>query len=70
MKYILTDTFNSIIISTHRTALAAVKADRAHGRAVKKANGQSSYIPTKITRADGADISDEILDARITLDSK
>ena len=44
--YHLIDTFNSHRISSHRTIKAAVKADNAYQRAVKRANGESSYIPT------------------------
>lgn len=57
---ILTDTFNRCTISRHRTVKAAVKADKAHNKAVKRANGQNSYIPTRITSSDGSDISEEI----------
>jgi len=44
----LIDTFNARTISTHRTLDAAVKAQAKHSRAVRKANGSSSYIPKKI----------------------
>lgn len=47
--FILTDTFNRLIISRHRSLDAAVKARAKHGRAVRKSNGASSYIPTQIT---------------------
>lgn len=40
----LIDTFNNRLISKHRTAKAAVGAKHAHLRAVKKANGQNSYL--------------------------
>ena len=56
--YELNDTFNGLLISRHRSLSAAVRADMAHNRAVKKANGQSSYIPTSITM-DGERLSDE-----------
>ncbi len=46
--YVLFDTFNSKPISRHRTIKAAVKADIRFQRAVKRANGKSSYIPTQI----------------------
>ena len=36
------------IISRHRTPAAAAKADDRHQRAVRRANGSSSYIPTAI----------------------
>lgn len=60
--YILRDTFNNCTISRHRTLEAAVKADRTHGKMVRKANGSSSYIPTAICNADGSRLSDD--DAR------
>lgn len=44
----LIDTLNDYTISAHRSLDAAVKADKAHSRAVKRANGENSYIPTKI----------------------
>jgi hypothetical protein len=47
--YHLINTFNNDrLISRHRTLVAAVKASIKHDRAVKKYNGQNSYIPTKI----------------------
>lgn len=60
MKITLTDTFNKRVISTHRTVVAAVAKRRKHLRAVKRANGPSSYLTYSITAADGSDISDEI----------
>ena len=47
--YILTDTFNDRELSKHRTLEAAVKAQRKHLRAVKRANGESSYLTYSIT---------------------
>lgn len=44
----LIDTFNNVVISKHRTIRAAVDADIRHGRDVRRHNGASSYIPTKI----------------------
>lgn len=62
MKYILTDTFNSSEISRHTTLLNAVKAQRRHLRAVKRANGRDSYLTYSITRSDGQKIEEmEIL---------
>lgn len=46
--YALLDTFNDRIISRHRTIEAAQKKDAAYQRAVKRANGQGSYVPTVI----------------------
>jgi hypothetical protein len=46
--YVLFDTFNKKIISRHRSMKAAVEANVRFQRAVKRANGKSSYIPTEI----------------------
>lgn len=51
--YKLIDTFNNCTISRHRTVEAAVKADIRFQRAVKRANGTNSYIPTIVVDADG-----------------
>lgn len=58
MKYTLRDTFNGVTISHHRSLEAAVAADIKFGRAVKRANGQSSYIPTEIL-CDGKRLTDD-----------
>jgi hypothetical protein len=50
--YALQDTFNNRVISRHRSIAAAAIADRKHQRAVKRHNGQASYIPTKIIDLD------------------
>ena len=63
-KYILRDTFNDRTISTHRSIEAAVRKQVAFAKAVRKSNGSSSYIPTKIEAADGSDISERVCDAR------
>lgn len=42
------DTFNRTVISNHRSIKAAVIAAKKFQRAVKRANGSSSYIPTII----------------------
>lgn len=55
----LNDTFNNRVISRHKTLEAAIRAGERHNRAVKKANGQSSYIPTLIT-LDGERLSDDM----------
>ena len=60
LKIILTDTFNNRTISTHRSIKAAVAKRLAHLRAVKKANGSSSYLTYSITAADGCDIREEV----------
>lgn len=48
MKTRIYDTFNRVIISNHRSLRAAVLAERKFSRAVKRANGSNSYIPTRI----------------------
>ncbi len=48
MQYRVYDTFNNVTRSRHRTIEAAVKAERKLLRAVKRANGQNSYLPTRI----------------------
>lgn len=46
--FTLTDTFNDRPISRHHTLAAAVRAQSAHSRAVKRRNGENSYIPTAV----------------------
>lgn len=69
--YTLHDTFNDRTISRHRTIEAATQAERKFSRAVKRANGQNSYIPTTILR-DGIRLTeaeqDQLWDVRIGLD--
>lgn len=53
-KYALINTFNAMpgrlggILSFHRTEEAAERADKVFQKAVKRANGNSSYLPTTI----------------------
>lgn len=47
--YTLTDTCNDRVISKHRTLDAAIKAQAKHSAAIKRHNGDASYIPTAIT---------------------
>jgi hypothetical protein len=66
----LRETFNNRTISTHRTLLAAVRAQRKHVAAVRKANGRSTYLPYEFLDKTGAKISDEaVTEARIELDN-
>lgn len=58
VKYTLIDTFNNVVVSRHRTLKAAARADLALNRAVKRHNGLTSYLPTKITR-DGENLDDD-----------
>ena len=48
MKFTLNDTFNCRTISVHRSISTAVRASYRFSRAVKRANGQNSFIPTVI----------------------
>ena len=44
MRYVLKDAFNGVILSRHKTIDAAVRAKDKHLRAVKRANGENSYL--------------------------
>lgn len=69
--YLLIDTFNRRLISRHRSLATAVAADRKYARAVKRANGRDSYIPTMIRAAGKRVGSDSLLDsARDLTDSE
>ena len=46
--YTLHDTFNDKTVSRHRSIEAAVRASYRFSRAVRRANGSNSYIPTVI----------------------
>lgn len=48
--YTLTDTFNGVTISRHRTLERAIQAERRHLAAVRRANGPNSYLTYSITR--------------------
>jgi len=51
-KYRIYDTFNRRVVSNHRSLSAAVTAAAKFSRAVKRNNGQNSYIPTRIEQSD------------------
>lgn len=57
MKLTLHDIFNDRLLSSHRSIETAVRASYRYARAVKRANGESSYIPTEI-RCDGKRLND------------
>jgi hypothetical protein len=57
MKFTLHDTFNGGTVSVHRSIETAVRAQLSHSRAVKRANGQNSFIPTRIL-CDGKRLDD------------
>lgn len=47
-RYRIVDTFNDRVVSEHRTLRGATRAENRFIRAVKRANGRDSYIPTSI----------------------
>lgn len=59
-KFALINTFNALpgrlgsVVSFHRTEAAAIAADVKLQKAVKRANGQSSYLPTIIVEVGAA----------------
>lgn len=55
---ILTDIFNNVVISRHRSVYAAVRAKHKHMRAIKKRNGGNAYVWYKITCTKG-EINDD-----------
>lgn len=61
MKFTLRDTFNDRLLSSHRSIETAVRASYRFARAVRRANGESSYIPTEI-RCDGHRLNDSQVD--------
>jgi hypothetical protein len=62
--YALLDTFNDKIISRHKTVEAAAIAKNKKLDAIKKKNGQSSYIPMVCMKV----VGDEL--ARLTDDEQ
>lgn len=46
--YCVYDTFNSKIISKHRSVVAAIKADKEFKRTISRVHGKSSFIPTDL----------------------
>ncbi len=57
---ILTDTFNSKVLSRHRTVRAAVEARIKHARSLKHHQGDTSYVTYAITSTDDRDVSHEV----------
>jgi endo-1,4-beta-mannosidase len=56
--FVLYDTFNSRIVSRHRSIEAATLANKKLQREIKRNNGQSSYLPTTIKRIDSGELVD------------
>ena len=56
----LIDTFNKVEISKHRSLINAIKAQRKHLTAVKKANGANSYLTYSFFE-DGKPVDQEIV---------
>lgn len=72
-SYRVRDTFNDRTVSSHRTVEAAVKAERKFSRAVKRANGANSWIPTRIEVRNDAGLwisadHDEVMASKFALD--
>jgi len=61
MKIKLIDTFNGTLISTHRNIENAVKAQRKHLAAVKRHNGQNSYLTYGFKWANGESVDWEVV---------
>jgi len=71
MKIQLIDCFNGSKISTHRNIENAVKAQRKHLAAVKRRNGQNSFLTYSFKYANGKSVDQElVMDAKFALDSK
>lgn len=58
MSYELHNTFSKVVISRHLTIAAAVAAKKKHLTAVKKANGQNSYLTYDVTRKNGEPLTE------------
>jgi len=66
--FTLTDTFNKTLVSRHRTAQAAVRAQRKHLSDIRRRNGENSYLTYAIRHSSGRDIRDEVMAAKFRLD--
>jgi len=67
----LIDTFNNQLISKHKSLRNAIKAQRKHLKAIKKRNGNSSYITYALENEDGTENDWELIDEiRIQLDNE
>lgn len=65
MNIKLIDTFNEVEISTHRTLEAAVRAQRKHLAAVRRCNGQNSYLTYAFRYSDGTPVDgDEVMEVK------
>jgi hypothetical protein len=63
VTFTLVDSFNSCDLSQHRTLAAAIKAERAHAKRLKKYGAFVTYI---IRRSDNRWITrDEMLEAQL-----
>jgi hypothetical protein len=52
MKFRIFDTFNRRVVSNHRSLRTTVIAQDKFSKAVRRANGENSYIPTIIEYTD------------------
>jgi hypothetical protein len=64
MKFTLHDTFNDREVSRHRSIETAVRAQLSHSRAVKRSNGQNSFIPTRIL-CDGSRLDENQMESAL-----
>lgn len=65
VTFTLVDSFNSCDLSQHRTLVAALKAERAHAKRLKKHDAFVTYV---IRRSDDRWITrDEMLETQITV---
>jgi hypothetical protein len=73
MKFTLNDKFNFRTISVHRSIKTAVRASYRFSRAVRRANGKDSFIPTEI-RCDGKPLNEsqqeEADNVRLAIETK
>ncbi len=62
--FTLTDTFNNRPLSRHRSLVAAVRAKSKHFKAIRRRNGENSYVTYEITGPDGAAVDyDDLINA-------
>lgn len=70
-KIELWDAFNGQKISSHLTAVAAVKAQRKHLAAVQRHNGSGSYLTYAFRHTDGSAVDPKkIVDAKLIVDGE
>lgn len=63
------DTTAGKVLSTHRSLAAAEAEDRKIQRAVKRWNGDSSYLPTVIAEVDASVVRGQYIHESLIMDS-